>query len=130
VERDARISPRVRSVLTEIQAVYDAIGEGWPQAWPPPPPEDMPDEKADIESSGLFENVHVRRYLWDALYTADEYISLLDTFSGHIAMPEASRRRLYQEIRRRLNARPDPRVRRHWYSILHVARAISDPGPG
>ena len=85
----------------------------------------MPDERSDIEGSGLFEDVQVRRYVWEVLYTAEEYISLLDTFSGHIAMPDAARRRLYAEIRRRLSERPDPRVRRHWYSILHVARAVT-----
>ena len=116
--------------FTDIQAVYDEIGEARDEAWPPPPPDDLPDEKAEIESTGLFEDVQVRRYLWEVLYTADEYISLLNTFSGHIAMAEASRQRLYHEIRRRLNSRPDPRVRRHWYSILHVARAVSDPRPG
>ena len=35
----------------------------------------------------------VRRYLWERYYTADEYITLLDTFSGHIAMDESKRER-------------------------------------
>lgn len=111
--------------FTDIQAVYDAIGEGWAKAGPPPPPEDIADERAEIEASGLFEDVKTRRYLWDVFYTADEYIDLLNTFSGHIAMPAASRQRLYREIRQRLSHRSDSRVHRHWYAILHVARAVS-----
>jgi hypothetical protein len=36
---------------------------------------------------------------------------------------EASRReRLYREIRKRIDDRPERRVRRHWYAVLHVAR--------
>ena len=64
----------------------------------------------------------MRRYVWETTYTADEYVALLDTFSGHIAMEESKRERLYREIRRRLARRPDPRLRPHWYAILHVAR--------
>jgi len=72
--------------------------------------------------SGLFEDVRVRRYVWETRYTAEEYIALLSTFSGHITMQAAKREHLYREIRERIGRRPDPRVRRHWHSILHVAR--------
>jgi SAM-dependent methyltransferase len=107
--------------FTEIQAVYDAIGEGHPGGWPPPAPEEIRDERDEIIASGLFDNVQVHRYVWATRYTADEYIALLNTFSGHIAMEEAKREHLYAEIRRRILGREDPHVLRHWYSILHVA---------
>jgi SAM-dependent methyltransferase len=110
--------------FAEIQEVYDAIGESHPGAWPPPSPEEASDESADIESSGLFTDTRVRRYLWERLYTADEYLALLGTFSGHIAMDESKRERLYQAIRERIGLRPDPRVRRHWQAILHVADRV------
>lgn len=108
--------------FTEIQAVYDAIGEGHDSPWPPPQPETISDESATIRATGLFTGVTVRRYGWEQLYTADEYIALLNTFSSHIAMPPERREHLYREIRKRINLRADRRVRRHWYSILHVAR--------
>jgi len=110
-------------IFAEIQEVYDAIGESHEaDEWPPPSPEQIPDETTEIEASGLFEDVQVRRYVWGARYTADEYIALLNTFSGHIAMERPKRERLYAEIRERIDRRSDPRVLRHWYSILHVAR--------
>jgi SAM-dependent methyltransferase len=59
--------------------------------------------------------------LGDVLHT-DDYVALLNTFSGHIAMEAAKREHLYREIRQRIGQRPDPRVRRHWYAILYVAR--------
>jgi hypothetical protein len=89
---------------------------------PPPPPEEIADAADEIEASGLFEDVRVRRYVWERSYTADEYIALLETFSGHITMDVAKRERLYREIRERIGSRPGQRVRRHWYAILHVAR--------
>jgi SAM-dependent methyltransferase len=105
----------------EIQEVYDEIGEGDPRAcWPPPG--ELPDSRAQIEASGLFEDVTVRPFDWETTYTAEEYIQLLDTFSGHIAMPEWKRSRLYSEIRRRLAKRTSGRLRRHWGAVLHVAR--------
>lgn len=113
--------------FTEIQAVYDAIGEGSHEPWPPPRPEEMYDFTPEIEATGLFAGVGIRRYLWDAWYTAEEYIALISTFSGHIAMEPAKRERLFAEIGRRIAARPEPRVRRHWCSVLHVARAIASP---
>jgi SAM-dependent methyltransferase len=108
--------------FAEIQDVYDAIGESYEGEWPPPRPEHVPDDAPEIEESGLFEAVAVRRYVWERRYTAEEYIALLDTFSGHIAMEPEKREHLYGEIRRRIGQRRDRRVRRHWYAILHVAR--------
>lgn len=111
----------------EIQDVYDEIGEGDPGAgWPPP--DELPDNQDQIEASGLFEDVTVRHFDWETTYTAEGYLRLLDTFSGHIAMPEWKRSRLYSEIRRRLAERPGGRLRRHWGAVLHVARR-SDASP-
>jgi SAM-dependent methyltransferase len=107
--------------FSEIQEVYDAIGESWEGGWPPPSPEEVPDDRTEIGASGLFEDVEVRRNVWETTYSAEEYIALLDTFSG-LSMEPAKREHLYREIRRRIDQRPDPRVHRHWYVILHVAR--------
>jgi SAM-dependent methyltransferase len=107
-------------IFRELQPVYEELGEARVESWPLP--EDVPDDAAEIEASGLFEDVRVRRHVWARRYTADEYIALLDTFSGHIAMGAIKRARLYGEIRRRVAERPDGTLRRHWLAILHVAR--------
>jgi SAM-dependent methyltransferase len=106
----------------EIQEVYEEIGEGLPPGAGCPRPGELPDGRAQIEASGLFDAVAVRHFDWETTYTAEGYIGLLDTFSGHIAMPEWKRQRLYGEIRRRLAERSDGRLRRHWGAVLHVAR--------
>jgi SAM-dependent methyltransferase len=107
--------------FAEIQEVYDAIGAGRPEHHGPPG-ERLPDQRAEIEASGRFDVVCVERFLWERRYDAEEYIALIDTFSSHIAMTPAQRATLYGEIRARLGARPDGRVRREWGSVLHVAR--------
>ena len=108
--------------FSEIQDVYDEIGEGLPPGSPQPQPGEQPDDRADIEASGLFEVTAVRHYDWERVYSAEEYIELLSTFSGHLAMADWKRERLYTEIRRRLALRRDHSVRRHWGAVLQVAR--------
>jgi SAM-dependent methyltransferase len=107
----------------DIQDVYREIGEEYPdEEWPPPLPEDVSDMRKEIEASGLFTDFQSRRYVWELTYTADQYIDLLNTFSGHIAMDPDKRDYLHRAIQGRVNARPDPRIRRHWLAILNVAR--------
>lgn len=114
--------------FTEIQQVYDAIGESHDGDWPPALPELIPDDRDEIEASGLFEDVKIRRYVWAKSYSAEEYIALLNTFSGHISMDDRKREHLYGQIRERIGRRRLPEVRRHWYAILHVARRTRDCG--
>jgi SAM-dependent methyltransferase len=109
--------------FTEIQDVYDEIGEGLPAGTPQPRPGELADESAEIEASGLFDEVIVRHFDWEISYDAAAYIRLLDTFSGHIAMADWQRDRLYGEIRRRLAERPGGRLQRGWGAVLHIARA-------
>ena len=110
--------------FAEVQDDYSAIGE---EDVPPPPPDEVADEGGGIEASRLFADVRVIRYLWDRWYTADEYVALSDTYSGHRAMEPARRRRLYDDIRRRIGTRPGGTVRKHYLFILHLARPIA-PG--
>jgi SAM-dependent methyltransferase len=109
----------------ELQEVYDEIGEGLPSDSIWPRPGGLTVHTDEIEASGLFEVILVRHFDWEQLYDAEGYVALLDTFSGHIAMADWQRERLYGEIRRRLAERPDGMLRRHWGAALHVARRLS-----
>ena len=72
--------------FAQIQDVYEAIGEGLPPDAPWPRPGDLVEERDGVEADGLFQIVLIKHFDWELVYTADEYIGLLDTFSGHIAM--------------------------------------------
>ena len=106
----------------EVQDDYDAIAPG-PDNRPPPRPQAVDDLGEEIDTSGLFEHVAARRYLWDVSYSADEYLAMLDTYSGHRALGEERRRRLYERIRRRrIEARPHGAVTKTYLAMLNVAR--------
>lgn len=113
----------------EIQEVYDEIGEGLPPGDHRPRPGELHDQSPEIEASGLFIMAGVRHYDWEQLYDAESYIRVLSTFSGHIAMGQGQRDRLYGEIRARLARRPGHSVRRHWGAVLHVAHRRGVSGP-
>jgi len=88
----------------EVQTDYDAVVPS-PDNRPPPRPEEARVLAEEITASGLFGDVEVRRYLWDAPYTADEYIAVLDTYSGHRSMADDERNELYRRIRARIGGR-------------------------
>jgi SAM-dependent methyltransferase len=110
--------------FTEVQEDYEAVvpSEEKTQAGPPPHPDAVGDLRDEIEASGLFSNVAVRRYVWDVIYTADEYIAVLDTYSGHRALDDETRQRLFERIYRRIRARPDQKVRKTYLAMLNVAQ--------
>lgn len=106
----------------QIQDVYDEIGEGKPPGWRLPRPGELAELNLAGDSDGLFDQVATRHFNWETVYDAATYIELLNTFSRHLAMQDWQRERLFGEIRRRLAARPDGLLRRHWAAVLEVAR--------
>ncbi len=104
--------------FAEIQDSYVAIGEP-PE--PPPPPDEVQDQAGEIAASKLFGSVQVRRYLACHTYTSSDYISLLNTYSGHLTMKPSDRSWLYSEIESRIGRKPNGQVRKHYLFILHVA---------
>jgi len=108
----------------QIQPVYDSIGDGLPDGMTWPRPGQLPQSRQQIAGTGLFEVALIRQYDWIVEYSAAEYIALISTFSGHIAMADWQRERLFAETRRLLGTR---KVRRHWGSALHVARRLPLP---
>ena len=104
----------------EVQEDYDAVVPS-DASRPPPAADEVEDLRDEIVATGLFAEPSIRRYLWDTTYDADDYIALLDTFSGHRVLPEPQRRELYHRIRRRIGPRP---VTKTMLAILHVARRL------
>ena len=106
--------------------VEDDYREVFPddEAGPPPAPEDIVGMGEELEASGRFARAEARRYVWDVTYTADEYIGVLETYSGHRAAEPELRERLYALIRRRIDARPGREVRKSYLALLSVARRL------
>ena len=108
---------------TDVQEDYDAVVPS-DENRPPPRPEEVGDLRAELEGSGRFGHVVVRRYLADVTYSADEYLAVLDTYSGHRSMAPAERRRLYERIHRRIEAQPGGAVRKSYLFTLNLARRL------
>lgn len=107
----------------EVEQAYDAVGMGDGQGGPVPP-EDVPArDVAATEASGLFGPPEVRRYVTENRYSAEEYLALLGTYSGHIAATEQQRATLFADIRARIAARGGT-VRKHHLRMLQTARRI------
>ena len=109
--------------FVEVQADYDAVVPDDPstKAGAPAHPDTIPDLGDEIEAGGFFHNVAARRYLWDVTYTADEYVAVLNTYSGHLALDDVTRGALLERIRRRIEARPGAAVRKTYLATLNVA---------
>ena len=85
--------------------------------------EDLPDAlREEIEGSGLFGPVAVRRYSWNEPYTTQRYIALLNTYSGHLALPAEKRQRLLDGIAALIDTRYGGRVVKGYGALLYVAR--------
>lgn len=109
--------------FVEVEDDYEASVPG-KQAWFPPRPDEISDLGGEIEASGYFRNIAARRYTWDAIYTADGYIAVLDTYSDHRTLEDETRRRLYERIHRRIEARPERTVRKTYLATLNVAQRL------
>ena len=108
------------AIFLEMQKDYRAVGLAGDD--PPEGPEDVPDLGAEIEASGLFTDVVVRRHLFTRTYTADEFVALMDTASDHRLLPDDVREELRRRKRRRIEARPGGTLEMTHLAIVHVAR--------
>ena len=109
--------------FAEVQQDYVALTDETDES-PPPHPDVVPDLGDQIEGSGYFRFVRSKRYVWDVIYTADEYIDVLDTYSGHRTLDGDTRTLLYERIRDRIRTRPEGVVRKSYLAILDVAKRL------
>jgi SAM-dependent methyltransferase len=121
VVTDHVVPDRADPFAVEVQEDYDVVVPS-PDNRPPPHPDEVGDLRDEILASGRFVEVEVRRHLWEVEYTADEWIAVLETYSGHRSHDEATRERLNERIRGRIDARPSRTMTRTYLATLHVAR--------
>jgi hypothetical protein len=105
-----------------VQEDYDAVLGPDGAAEAPPHPHTVVDRAAEIEASGYFGNVTVRRYLWNVSFDADGYIALLGTSSWHRRLDEDACRELFERLHRRISAHPERTIRPSLLGLLHLAR--------
>jgi SAM-dependent methyltransferase len=90
---------------------------------PLPHPDEVPEPvRGEIERTGLFGEVAVRRYAWDVAYETTSYIDVLDTYSGHRGLESATRARLYRGIAQLINTHFHGRITKSYLTLCYVAR--------
>ncbi|WBB52055.1 class I SAM-dependent methyltransferase [Verrucosispora sp. WMMD573] len=105
----------------QVERIYDEVGMGDGQGGPKPPEAIAAPDAAAMAGSDFFARPTVHRYVWSRDYTAEEYLTLLSTYSGHIAAAPWQRRTLFDGIREMIAARPAGTVRKHYLNTLQIA---------
>ena len=109
---------------------FFARAQGCYERWDPATPPGLRLESADETATDLreltrgarFEEVTVRRHEQDITYSADAYLEVLLTYSGHLALGEPARRGLLACIRGLIESRHGGSVTKRYLHELIVAR--------
>jgi SAM-dependent methyltransferase len=86
--------------------------------------ETIQDRLDQINQSGCFGPVSLRRFPWSQTYRTSEYLGLIHTYSDHLRLPEQTRQRLFEGVAAAIDAQGGS-VEREYIVILYVARKIS-----
>jgi SAM-dependent methyltransferase len=75
----------------------------------------------EFDESPLFDEPTFSRYEWDVTYTAQEYLDLLYTYSGHRALDARAREGLFTSLRRLIDENHGGHVTKRYMTQLAVA---------
>jgi ubiquinone/menaquinone biosynthesis C-methylase UbiE len=79
-----------------------------------------PTHTTDMRGVETFENPIKRVYPWTETYSSEQYIKLLRTYSGHIALSEENRHRLFEGIVNLIETKYDGQVTKHYEAVLDL----------
>lgn len=106
-------------------AVQDCY-EQWDRATEPglrlTPADEIDSNVDELESSGLFAAVEVHRFERDLEYSTSDYIDLLLTYSGHLALEAAARDGLLDCVRVLIDDDNGGRIAKRYLTTVRLAR--------
>ncbi len=117
--------------FVESQALYQQYDPAWREPSGCPVEDDIQAHVDEIDATGLFEPAGARTYPWRYTCGTADYLRLINTYSGHLALPEPNRRALYAGLAELINRRYGGQVVKDYLAVLYVARkagASSDTG--
>ncbi|NEA98326.1 class I SAM-dependent methyltransferase [Streptomyces sp. SID13726] len=110
--------------FARAQDCYERWDPATPPGLRPRPSTEIPSGTEEFESSPRFTDVTVARFERDIVYTADEYIDVLLTYSGHRALDSARREGLLGGLRDLVETRHQGRITKRYLHELVVATRV------
>jgi SAM-dependent methyltransferase len=108
-----------RAFFDEVQRCYRRFDPATPPHSPPAPAQEVPfDLDAPI---GRYRRPVFRRYEWEAGYSTAEYLDLLRTYSGTLAVPPATADGLLRSIGQLIDGRYGGRITKRYLTELRLA---------
>ena len=100
--------------------------ERWDPTTPPglrlTEPDLLADNAARVTTADGFEQPIHRRYFWEQTYTAESYLDVLRTYSGHIAMQPKAQQGLFDCIRDLIDNRYGGQITKAYLTRIRMAR--------
>lgn len=104
-----------------VQRCYERWMPGTPPLLELPATAEVPPGTPEFERDGRFREVGFRRYEQEPTYTTGEYLALIQTYSGHRALPTDARRALVACIAQLIDGRFGGRVAKRSLTELTFA---------
>ncbi|MYB94177.1 class I SAM-dependent methyltransferase [Candidatus Poribacteria bacterium] len=101
--------------FAEVQCLYDRYYL--------PVTADRPTHATNFLGVEAFQDPMKRVYPWIQTYSSEQYIKLLGTYSGHIALPDKNKRLLFEGIANLIETKYDGRVTKHYEAVLDFREA-------
>ena len=79
-----------------------------------------PTHATDFPGVEAFQDPIKRVYPWMQTYSSEQYIKLLGTYSGHIALSEENKRLLFQGITNLIETKYNGRITKHYEAVLDI----------
>jgi SAM-dependent methyltransferase len=112
--------------FADVQDCYERFDPSTPPGLRLESADQVP-RRADTAGSGWFEPAEFRRYPWEVTYSANEYVDLLRTYSGHRALPAPARAGLLDCVKTLIETRYGGRVTKRYLTQLWTARRRAEP---
>jgi cyclopropane fatty-acyl-phospholipid synthase-like methyltransferase len=96
--------PSYEPVYASIRKAYASFAPHLEDSHAPTLAEFIEERSKQTLESGAFQNLKTHTYTWNQTYTAEEYVGLLDTHSGHQLLAPEQKASLYEEIRKAILA--------------------------
>ena len=78
--------------------------------------------KRNINGTGFYDKVLVKKYEWVKEFSSEGYIKLLNTFSNHRNLEKEKRNRLFNRIERLIDEEFHGKISRPYLTVLYAAR--------